>query len=486
MRILKAKNIIRYYFKDNSLYLHGELETYKIKINEDDYLEIHNMLSQLRNGLDEGTCYETYKRYSKLLDFLTAKRFLYQIDKEILKQHSAYEYYSWLEKGLLSTEENLNKLSRFTIMCPKFHVATPSFEKKCIDNNLKCQIGEEIDSFQLWEDNRCISSYLPYLNEENEIVVAPHEPDRQKAIDRSNIAGKIISPFIFHALIMSAFEEYKTVFIIKDNLEVLKKKKFHLKRTSQRTKTVSKTDDDVITSLNALEKFLQTHHSEVSSFNFNKNYNDYLQLPIQIFTIQKKSRNNDDNNYYIADVNYERLAKFAVEVLFNEVLLGDHSQGISIVQESEIVHRIKKRVGNQTDGLKTLDISGVPEFEMINGLLEKEDLELTFMVDIPKSNGLKFYLRDDSTNKWYKFDYPIYNKEFIPLIIYTWISAYINEVPLHEAAFSQIEDKRNYLVDSIGFNDLKIETQQKSTKTDYLNINNILEDLGYGYEIMEG
>src|SRR5699024_2782146 len=200
----------------------------------------------------------------------------------------------------------------------------------------------------------------------------------------------------------------------------------------------------------------------------------------------KKSRNNDDNNYYIADVNYERLAKFAVEVLFNEVLLGDHSQGISIVQESEIVHRIKKRVGNQTDGLKTLDISGVPEFEMINGLLEKEDLELTFMVDIPKSNGLKFYLRDDSTNKWYKFDYPIYNKEFIPLIIYTWISAYINEVPLHEAAFSQIEDKRNYLVDSIGFNDLKIETQQKSTKTDYLNINNILEDLGYDYEIMEG
>src|SRR5699024_12592535 len=102
MRILKAKNIIRYYFKDNSLYLHGELETYKIKINEDDYLEIHNMLSQLRNGLDEGTCYETYKRYSKLLDFLTAKRFLYHIDKEIIKHHSAYEYYSRVEKEIIS------------------------------------------------------------------------------------------------------------------------------------------------------------------------------------------------------------------------------------------------------------------------------------------------------------------------------------------------------------------------------------------------
>ncbi|RLL42883.1 hypothetical protein D8M04_15150 [Oceanobacillus piezotolerans] len=488
MRILKAKNTIRYYYEDHHLYLVGEKKTNKIRAGEADYLEIHYMISQLRNGLGENAAYELFPRFKALLEFLIDRGLVYQIDKEILQHHSKYEYFSWLEGNSLITEYNLNRIGNFSIVCPKQHIASSALIDKCLENDIDHRLDEEATCFELWEGNACISSFIIYQNEKEEIVIAPPENNLLALeLDNSMVAGKILAPFIFHALLTSAFDEYPSVFFIKRDLEVKKRRKFYLKKTEDNGRTVSKLEaDDTITSLNALEKFLQLYHSSVSSFNLNRDYHEYQQLPIQILTIQKQKGIDSKDNYYIADVSYERLAKFVVEVVFMEALLSDHPNDITILQDSKVIHRLNAKEKEREQKILYVNIKNIPEYEMIDDLLTKDGMELSFLVDIHEQQGLMLYLHEKGQDKWYKYNYTIYNKEYIPLIIYTWISAKLNHVPLLEAGFSQVSMKQENIAGLISYEDIFLNVRSEVEQMSHLNISNILKELGYGYEVMEG
>ncbi len=481
---LKARNTIRYYHEGEFLYLFGKKNKFKIKANEDDYLYIHSMISELREGIREDAVTEKYNRYLSFLTFLIEKDVVYKINSKILRRHCNYEYFPWLEGITLSMEESLLRLSNINLVLPEEHIATPTIIKKCEDYKLQYQLSRNTKLFQVLEGEKLLSSYHTYINDYNEIVVSPHLDLDGSMVENTMISGKILAQFIFQALLTSSLSSSNSMFFIKENLEVIKKEYFELK-TENKTAQRYVENNDTITSLNALENFLKKYDSTVSSFNMNKKYKDYLQLPVQVFTVQRKQKKGEEENVYIADVNYERLAKFVVEVIFVEALRKEHDKDLYLLQNSNVIHKTKVNEAVRQSELMYIEPGSLPDSSMINSLLNKQKLRLSFILNLAENNELELYIKDRVRDDYFKFNYTIMNKEYIPLVIYTWISAYTNNIDFRDACFHKVKIKADRL-NSINYESISKGEQKKNNKLKNLNITKILGEMGYGYEIMEG
>ncbi|QAS52236.1 hypothetical protein [Halobacillus litoralis] len=483
MDVLKGRNTIRYHYKDGHLYLYGSDHTFKVKATEEDYLTIHFMISELRNGVVKEEALVKFRRYSSLLTFLIEKDFVYTISKEVLKNHKEHEYFTWLEEVSPNNEQSLQMLERLAFVCPIEDDAAYSFMKKCEDNELNCRMDQQAVSYQVWKDDKCLASYLPYVNEQEEVVVAPSSSAYRTPVDHTLIAGKLLSPFLFYSLVTAVFKDYPSVFFIKKDLEVTKKEYFQLQRADSYVKKSK--NKDPMKSLNALEKFLQTYQSSILSFNSDERYEKYLQLPIQIFTVQRTGKW-EESDLFVADIDYERLSKFVVEVVFIEALQKEYHERLSLFEGGQLIHRTKALVKDDEGKLRKIARETIPEYEMFQRLLEKEQLDVTFYYHRTASGELAFYIRDEYTRSTYRYEYALMNKEYLPLLIYTWISAFKNGISVEKTGFQSVSISSEFKEAEDSFDFISSGDKRANDSNQHTNINPILDDLGYGYEVMEG
>lgn len=126
---------------------------------------------------------------------------------------------------------------------------------------------------------------------------------------------------------------------------------------------------------------MKKYDSKIVSFNKNKEYFTYNQSPLQIITVQTE----DKENYYFADISYERLAQFLSEAAFIEILKNSYSKDLLLKQQEKVIYSTQH---NKAGKLSRLYLNELEESELIINLMNQEKLSTHFYLQACISGGI--------------------------------------------------------------------------------------------------
>ncbi|PHA07855.1 hypothetical protein COE65_21905 [Bacillus sp. AFS051223] len=493
MNYLKYRSAFRFYYEDNKMFFVSHNQKFTIKIDEEEYVKIHRMLGVFADGLEEKQAYEAYPQYKKIIDFLRKIGMIYSIDLALLRKHQDKLYYPIIETQSNSITDDLSVIEACTVEIREDFLAATEIAKLCDMNNLSYRLlKHNEEDLVVSINNSRIKVINNVLNANNEIIIAPKEKGKllymgEKSVSRDKITPKLLSKFNFYSLIEAIISrEEESVFLINDELEVKKKKWFNFNSFNTKEQLKEElSDSDSIKSLNALEIFLDTYCSRIQSFNGNPEYGIYNQLPLQVFTIQYYSTDNKLENMYLADLNYERLSKYVTEVVFAEVLRESYGNHYTILQNEKIIHDTVNSYTNKV--VKKVELEELEEFETIQELLAERNIAVHTSIELQDDGKYRIRITDQQLDKVYQYKIPIYQLEYIPGVIYTFISSIENGIELEKAGFFELEliNQRRINGDYGNAEHNVNVLNRNDISWNHTNISSILKEIGFAYNVWE-
>jgi hypothetical protein len=443
MKFIKYSSNCRYFFGNDVITFVTKESKFKIKASETEYLAIHHMLGEIYRGMEEESFRNQYKAFSKLIIFLEKLGVIYTINASKLNEHKQFAYFQMAEMQASNVEETLDTIKDIQFVINSNFMAQKELALLLQENNLSYQIQdiEQDEDLQLKFNSR--NEFVnTSVNDFKEIVIAPLPRKSLGHLNKGEVSSHTISPgllaaFVFYSSIDKIITEKDNAFIINDELEVKRKEIFDYEDKENNgledilLDVSGMNKEGIFDSLNALELFVENYSSKIISFNKDERYGEYSQLPLQVFTVQHYDVNDQFDNIYFADFSYERLGSFLVEIGFNEILKRSYGTAEDAAKES-----------NQFTPIQVQDI---PEYEAILDLINDRGIEIDLKVYTDSNDQYFIYIQDHSNNKLFTFDLPITDENYIPLAIYTFISARENNVALESAAFTEFIEGRHFI-----------------------------------------
>lgn len=461
MHLVKLRGNIRQYYKDSSVIIHGLKHKLKIKASKEDYIDIQKIFSKALNGIELYALNDEFPEYKNLINLFHRQNIFYSINSECLKKHSEKDYFNWIEQKFENVSENLNLVTKIKICIPDSFNGKDYLIKLLDRNNISYEVSNT-NNFKILLLDKEICEYQIYELRDEEFIVSPVINKFNKA-EVGHISPRIVSSIILYCAIHCAIDpNNKLVFTINSDLEVDKKLYFEGINKEQMLKKNEVTDDG-ISNLNALEFFIQNYFSEILSLNKNKDYNDYLQSPIQVCTIQTIGK-----NFYFADISYPRLAKFISEVGFAELLKTIYNKEFFVLKGEEVIH---KSMRSSLKSLGKLSLNKISDGDMIENILKQENFNIDLYIQYCKDNSKFIVIKNKDTNKFIKCNIPIQQDEHITTLLFTWISMKLNSINPEECFFYE-----ESVIDTI------YNTLDTTVNT---NLSNILARYGFSYQIKE-
>jgi len=471
MLIVKMRRNIRYYYESSYMFICGFKKMLKIKTTLEEYKNIIQMIGEIQKGIVEDYLSEIYPRYRTLIELLLKERILYKIQEKDFTRHKSGIYLPWLEEACMDTSAALKTIGEIIIRIPEVFYGS-AYLKELLNNNGIQHGTQQEEYFSIVVQGKVVANY--YLGMKNgNIYVSPYLMLETQLVSNQDISERLLAGFIFYCGIMSAVTEDRPVFKINELLEV--DKKLYFEQIEQTDKVINvKKQSDAIKSYNALEKFIKVHDSKIKSLNSNEDYDNYIQSPLQVITIQI-----EDENYYFADISYERLAKYIIEIGFLEILKKCYDKDFLLQQGNETVHTTlteKKKV----NALMKLSLDKVVEGELIENLLLQEDILADFYVQSTYSDRMCVYIRELKSENTYMYTALVRSFDHVATILLTWISMKINRIDIKESFFKVCE-----LPNCEEENTQMFETKERKVQGCPTNLGKILEQYNFGYQLLE-
>jgi len=449
MEHLKYKSNIRYYYENEAITFIAADQKFSMKAPEEIYLQIHQMLGDLVEGMPSEEVEAKYGHFNQIIRFFKSIGILYQIDSCMLGKHVSKDYFSKVETLASDVVKSLEMIEGSEFKVRRQFAASEEISHLLSNNGLKHleSNGEEDLIVSNEEEYRYVNVAVTGAKE---IMVAPIRRKSLEFMNRYPLSSEYISlpllaQFVFHTLIESIISDEPQLFLINENLEVKKKKVFSLEaseigsyETNEILELVDLENEDPFQSLNALERFIDQYSSKIISFNKNSGYGQYIQLPLQVFTAQYYDTDNKYRNYYLADLNYERLSRFFVEVGFSELLKQSYGNEYRVSRKGVMIHNTKSL--SDSTWVKEIDLHELDDVATIHELLNETNLEIDIQIQLYSDNRYVVYIYDNAVQKTFTFTVPIYNEAYINIAIYTYISALTNMIDLSDAAFAEVTD----------------------------------------------
>ncbi|SIT87208.1 hypothetical protein [Edaphobacillus lindanitolerans] len=432
MNLLKYRSNCRIHYRDGAILFTGDRQKFSIRATETVYTEIHRMLGELSDGVPESRLSEGYPEYGKLLELLEKQDLLYRIDAQLLERHGRTDYFRIVETEAEDVDAALRQIAAARISISTSFEAGRELAVLLRDNGLSaCTDGDQEDDVQVRTEGR---DGRVNVVEGNGRVLAIAPANRQeigflgsRRESHDWISPGLVAPFVFSQLIMEIIGKAPDVFLINEDAEVERKR---LHRSEDAFPVDGETaGEDPFARFNRLERFVGSRSSRILSFNGNPEYEDYRQRPLQVLTIQYADPSDTVRNLFLADLDYERLADFVSATAFREVMRRAYGN-----ERKEELNGPGRMLGPDE----------FPEWDTIRQLIEDKGMELSITAG-EASNG-EYWIRigDLQTGRTSMFDFRV-AREFIPLAVYSYISAKENGVDGEALPYSAIRTIREPL-----------------------------------------
>ncbi|MFE3575256.1 hypothetical protein [Lysinibacillus sp. NPDC059133] len=471
--IIKARRNIRYHYNEPDLFIYGSNEKIKLKMSVSEYEKITSLISKAYQGSEETELFEEFKRYRKLTQFLIEKNIFYLIDPEIYDFHRSSSYLPWVEEHCLSVEKGLKEIRKICVRIPKSFFGATCLNELLEENQIKSEIIE-VENIEVQTDGEIVAKY--YIGKKGDrIWVSTRNHKNFEEVSAEDISEKLLSGFLFYSAIVSSVDKNTPIFNINTMMEVERKMAFDgIKQVDYQFS--GRTHQDAIKNFNSLEIFVKEYDSKIVSFNNDKAYFTYNQSPLQIITVQTE----DQENYYFADISFERLAQFIAEAAFLEILKNSYSKELLLKQQEKVIYSTKH---DKTGELFRLDLSELEESELISSLLNQEKLSTNFYLQACVSGGYYLYVVNNDSEALI-FRIPVRTAAQLTTVILTWISMYKNRVSVKESFFQSIDLNELQLKEDSSLNWGRSD-QVKQVSGQQTTVGKILDENGFEYELLE-
>lgn len=471
--IIKARRNIRYHYNEPDLFIYGSNEKIKLKMSVSEYEKITSLISKAYQGSEETELFEEFKHYRKLIQFLIEKNIFYLIDPEIYDFHRSSTYLPWVEEQCLSVEMGLEEIRKICVRIPKSYFGATCLNELLEENQIKSEIIE-IENIEVLTDGNIVAKY--YIEKKGDrIWVSTRNHKNFEEVSAEDISEKLLSGFLFYSAIISSIGKNSPVFNINTMMEVERKMAFS-GITKVDYQFSGRTHQDAIKNFNSLEIFVKKYDSKIVSFNNDKAYFTYNQSPLQIITVQTE----DEENYYFADISYERLAQFLSEAAFLEILKNSYSKELLLKQQEKVIYSTQHY---KTGELFRLDLNELEESELISSLLNQEKLSTNFYLQACVSGGYYLYVVNNDSEALI-FQIPVRTAAQLTTVILTWISMYKNHVSVKESFFKSVDLNEFQLKEGSSLN-WNRSNQEKQVSGQQTTVGKILDENGFEYELLE-
>ncbi|WP_313469762.1 hypothetical protein [Lysinibacillus sp.] len=471
--IIKARRNIRYHYNEPDLFIYGPNEKIKLKLSVSEYENITSLISKAYQGSEETELFEEFMRYRKLTQFLIEKHIFYLVDPEIYNIHKSSIYLPWVEEHCLSVEKGLKEIEKICVNIPQSFFGATCLKELLEENQIKSEITN-VENIEVLTDGKIVAKY--HIGKKGErIWVSTRNHRNFEEVSAEDISEKLLSGFLFYSAIISAIGKNFPVFNINTMMEVERKVAFDgIEKVDYQFS--GRTHQDAIKNFNSLEIFVKKYDSKIVSFNNDKAYFNYNQSPLQVITVQTE----DEENYYFADISYERLAQFLAEAAFLEILKNSYSKELLLKQQEKIIYSTQH---DKTGELFRLDLNELEESDLISSLLNQEKLSVNFYLQSCVGGGYYLYVVNNDSETLI-FQIPVRTAAQLTTVILTWISMYKNDVSVKESFFKSV-DLNEFRFKEDGSLNWNISIQEKQVSGQQTTVGKILDENGFEYELLE-
>ncbi|MGE7753209.1 hypothetical protein [Lysinibacillus fusiformis] len=471
--LIKARRNIRYHYNEPDLFIYGSNELIKLKLSISEYDEITSLISKAYQGSEETALFEEFNRYTKLIQFLREKHVFYLIDPKVYDLHKNSLYLPWVEEQCLSVEKGLRDIEGICVNIPASYFGAIYLSELLAENHIQHEIVE-VENIEVLADGKIASHY--YIGKkEDKIWVSTRNHPNFEAVSAEDISEKLLAGFLYYGAIISIIGKEAPVFSINSLMEVERKLAFDgIEKVDYQIS--GRTPQDAIKNYNSLETFVKKYDSKIVSFNKNRAYFTYNQSPLQIITVQTE----DDENYFFADISYERLAQFLSEAAFIEILKNSYSKDLLLKQQGKVIYSTQH---HKTGKLYRLDLNELEESELISSLMNQEKLSTNFYLQACSRGGYYLYAVNDKSEAFI-FQLPVKTAAQLITVLLTWISMHMNDVSIKESFFQSVDLNELHLkeVSSVNWDNSNQENLVNGQQT---TVGKILNDHGFEYELLE-
>ena len=103
------------------------------------------------------------------------------------------------------------------------------------------------------------------------------------------------------------------------------------------------------------------------------------------------------------------------------------------MQNEKIIHDTVNSYTNTV--VKKVELEELEEFETIQELLAERNIAVYTSIELQDDGKYRIRITDQQLDKVYQYKIPIYQLEYIPGVIYTFISSIENGIELEKAGF---------------------------------------------------
>lgn len=471
--LIKARRNIRYHYNEPDLFIYGPNELIKLKLIVSEYEDITSLISNAYQGSEETALFEEFSRYTKLIQFLIKKHVFYLIDPKVYDLHKSSLYLPWVEEQCLSVEKGLRDIEKIYVKIPTSYFGAICLSELLAENHIQHEFVE-VENIEVFADGKTVVNYYIGKKEER-IWITTRKHTNFESVSAEDISEKLLAGFLYYGVIISIVAESAPVFNINSLMEVERKLAFDgIKKVDYQIS--GRAPQDAIKNYNSLENFVKKYDSKIVSFNKNKEYFTYNQSPLQIITVQTE----DKENYYFADISYERLAQFLSEAAFIEILKNSYSKDLLLKQQEKVIYSTQH---NKAGKLSRLYLNELEESELIINLMNQEKLSTHFYLQACISGGYYLYAVNHNSEAFI-FQLPVRTAAQLITVLLTWISMHMNDVSIKESFFQSIDVNELHLKEGSSFN-WDISHQQNLVSGQQTTVGKILNDHGFEYELLE-
>ncbi|MET3574194.1 hypothetical protein ACFFIY_12000 [Bhargavaea ullalensis] len=425
MNLLKYRSNCRIHYRDGAILFTGDRRKFSIKATETVYTEIHRMMGELSDGVTESRLSERYPAYGKLLELLEKQGLLYRIDARQLEQHGRTDYFRIVETEAENVGAALRQIDAARISLSPHFEAGRELAALLRENGLSVCTGCDQEDDVLVRAGGRDGRVNVVEGSGRVLAIAPANRREigflgSRRDSHDWISPGLIAPFVFCGLIMEIIGKGPDVFLINEDAEVQRKRLY--RPGDGFPLDGEEAGEDSFARFNRLERFVGSRSSRILSINGNPEYDSYRQRPLQVCTIQYADPSDTVNNLFFADLDYERLAGFISATAFREVMRRAYGDA---------------QPGEQAGSGTVLGPDEFPEWGTIRQLIEDKGMDLSLSAGEASGGGYWIRIGDLQAGRTVLFDFRV-ARDFLPLAVYSYISAKENGVDGDDLPFSVI------------------------------------------------
>lgn len=134
-----------------------------------------------------------------------------------------------------------------------------------------------------------------------------------------------------------------------------------------------------------------------------------------------------------------------------------------------------------------MELEELEEFETIQELLAERNIAVHTSIELQDDGKYRIRITDQQLDKVYQYKIPIYQLEYIPGVIYTFISSIENGIELEKAGFFELEliNQRRINGDYGNAEHNVNVLNRNNISWNHTNISSILKEIGFAYNVWE-